>query len=256
MNMLIRNSSVYKYFSDTFSPNDGENRTKLAKFISLIILLSILTVVLESENNILKQFVYLFFVLELFFGLFFAIEYILRLAFSGSDKRYRGFKGKLKYAVTPIAIIDFLAFAPALLFLNTTDTYLLRIFRLLRLLRTMKFATTNPSVSLFLLALRNSKIQLTGSLIVTLFVLFIGAILLYIVEGEIQPAAFGSIPRAMWWSMATLTTVGYGDVFPVTVIGKCFASLLAILGIGIVALPAGIIAANYSKVLEEKKEKK
>ena len=102
----------------------------------------------------------------------------------------------------------------------------------------------------------NSRIQLIGSLIVTFFVLFIGAIFLYIIEGTIQPDAFGSIPRAMWWSMATLTTVGYGDVYPVTVIGKCFASLIAILGIGIVALPAGIIAANYSKVLDENEAKK
>ena len=254
--MPIGNTSVYKYLASTFSPIEDENKTKLAKIISLVIVLSILTVVLESEKIVFEQFIYVFPLLELFFGLFFAIEYIFRLIFSGTDNRYRGFKGKLKYALTPIAIIDFLAFAPALLLLNTTDPYLLRIFRLLRLLRIIKFAANNPAVSLFLLALKNSRVQLTGSLIVTLFVLFIGAIFLYIAEGKIQPEQFGSIPRAMWWSMATLTTVGYGDVFPVTVIGKCFASLIAILGIGIVALPAGIIAANYSKVLDENEVKK
>jgi voltage-gated potassium channel len=76
-------------------------------------------------------------------------------------------------------------------------------------------------------------------------------VLLYIAEGQVQPEAFGSIPRAMWWSMATLTTVGYGDAYPITVLGKILASLIAILGIGIVAMPAGIIAANFSKKLAD-----
>ena len=254
--MVVGNSSVYKYLSSTFSPNEDENRTYLAKFISLIIVLSIFTVVLESETLILQKYIKGFALLELSLGLFFAIEYVFRVIFSGTDERYRGFKGKLRYAVTPIAIIDFLAFAPALFLLNTSDPYLLRIFRLLRLLRIIKFAAANPAISLFFLALKKSRIQLIGTLIVTLFVVFIGAVCLYLIEGKIQPDAFGSIPRAMWWSMATLTTVGYGDVFPVTVIGKCFASLIAILGIGIVALPAGIIAANYSKVSDENEVKK
>ena len=80
--------------------------------------------------------------------------------------------------------------------------------------------------------------------------------LLYVAESGAQPEAFGSIPRAMWWSMATLTTVGYGDTYPVTVLGKLLASMVAILGISVVALPAGIIAANFSKQLENIKPDK
>ena len=84
----------------------------------------------------------------------------------------------------------------------------------------------------------------------TLFLLFLSDILLYLVEGSVQPEAFGSIPRAMWWAIATLTTVGYGDVYPITVMGKICAGIISLISIGIVALPAGIIAANFSEKLK------
>lgn len=86
---------------------------------------------------------------------------------------------------------------------------------------------------------------------VTLSLPFLSAILLYFVEDNVQPEAFGSIPRAMWWAMATLTTVGYGDVYPITVTGKIWAGIISLISIGVVALPAGIIAANFSEKLKQ-----
>jgi voltage-gated potassium channel len=85
-----------------------------------------------------------------------------------------------------------------------------------------------------------------------MFVLFIGGVLMFLAEGEAQPEAFGSIPRALWWAMATLTTVGYGDVYPITPVGKVLASLIAVMGIGVVAMPAGVIAANFTRELDNR----
>ena len=115
----------------------------------------------------------------------------------------------------------------------------------------MKLIKQSPPIKMFLEAIKKSRTQLLGSLVVTLFAIFVSSIFMYMVESRLQPEQFGSIPRAMWWSMATLTTVGYGDVYPITALGKMISSIVAILGIGIVALPAGIIAANYKDILEK-----
>ena len=105
-------------------------------------------------------------------------------------------------------------------------------------------------MQIFIQAIVDSKSQLISSLVITFLLLLFGAIILYLVESYSK--TFGSIPRAMWWSMATLTTVGYGDVYPITLMGKICASFIAIIGIGVVALPAGIIAANFTKGLTKK----
>ena len=120
--------------------------------------------------------------------------------------------------------------------------------------RIIKLVETNKSLQMFFKAIYKSKSQLISSLVVTLFLLLFGAVILYLVEGSSQPETFGSIPRAMWWSMATLTTVGYGDVYPITLLGKICASFIALIGIGVVALPAGIIAANFTKELSNDKK--
>ena len=134
------------------------------------------------------------------------------------------------------------------------DLILLRVLRLIRMFRIIKLVETNKSLQMFFKAIYKSKPQLISSLVVTLFLLLFGAIILYLVEGSSQPETFGSIPRAMWWSMATLTTVGYGDVYPITLLGKICASFIALIGIGVVALPAGIIAANFTKELSNDKK--
>ena len=135
------------------------------------------------------------------------------------------------------------------------DLVLLRLLRLIRMFRIIKLIETNKSLLFFFRSISKSKSQLISSLIVTLFLLLFGAVILYIVEGNAQPETFGSIPRAMWWAMATLTTVGYGDVYPITLLGKICASFIALIGIGIVALPAGIIAANFTHELQDNNKK-
>ncbi len=152
--------------------------------------------------------------------------------------------------ISPMAITDLLAILPNIIVFILDDLVFLRLFRLFRMFRIVKLIRTNKPLMVFAESIQSSWPQLSASLVVTLFLLFLSAILLYFVEGNVQPEAFGSIPRAMWWAMATLTTVGYGDVYPITVTGKICAGIISLISIGVVALPAGIIAANFSEKLK------
>jgi voltage-gated potassium channel len=218
--------------------------------ISYIILLSVLTLVLETEPTLSQPFQQYFSQAEIIFLTIFSCEYIVRVSLAGVRPEYQGLKGRLKYMISPFALIDLIAILPSLLAGLLPDLMLIRLVRLVRMMRIAKLIKSNRALTAFFIACRTSGSQLAASLMATLLMLFVGAVLLYVAESEAQPEAFGSIPRAMWWSMATLTTVGYGDTYPVTVLGKLLASMVAILGISVVALPAGIIAANFSKQLE------
>mgnify|MGYP001223138467 FL=1 len=240
-----------KYIKNQLFPKNDEN-TFLEKIITYLIVFSIIIAVIETEKSFSDNYINTFFYLEIFFVVIFTIEYIFRFAVCGEIKKYRGVKGKIRFFFHPMTLIDLISILPSYILFFNSDFILLRALRLLRLLRVLKLIKHNKAINLFIKALISSRIQLLGSLAVTLFVLFISAILLYLVEGNIQPEQFGSIPKSMWWAMATLTTVGYGDVYPITAFGKLLSSMVAIIGIGIVALPAGIIAANYNNLLDKK----
>ena len=239
-----------KYIRNQLFPKNDEH-TFIEKIITYLIIFSIIAAVVETEKDFSEKYISAFFYLEVFYVIIFTIEYLLRFIFCGEDKKYRGFKGKIKFFFNPMSIIDLVSILPSYILFFNSDFIVLRALRLLRLLRVLKLIKHNKSINLFIKALLVSKTQLLASLVVTLFVLFISSIFLYLVEGDAQPELFGSIPRSMWWAMATLTTVGYGDVFPITALGKLFSSIVAIVGIGIVALPAGIIAANYTDLLDK-----
>jgi voltage-gated potassium channel len=241
------------YLEISLFPSATSKSTILERVISYIILLSVLTLVLETEPTLSQPFQQYFSQAEIIFLTIFSCEYIVRLSLAGVRPEYQGLKGRLKYMISPFALIDLVAILPSLLAGLLPDLMLIRLVRLVRMMRIAKLIKSNRALTAFFIACRTSGSQLAASLMATLLMLFVGAVLLYVAESEAQPEAFGSIPRAMWWSMATLTTVGYGDTYPVTVLGKLLASMVAILGISVVALPAGIIAANFSKQLENMK---
>jgi voltage-gated potassium channel len=241
------------YLEISLFPSATSKSTILERVISYIILLSVLTLVLETEPTLSQPFQQYFSQAEIIFLTIFSCEYIVRLSLAGVRPEYQGLKGRLKYMISPFALIDLIAILPSLLAGLLPDLMLIRLVRLVRMMRIAKLIKSNRALTAFFIACRTSGSQLAASLMATLLMLFVGAVLLYVAESEAQPEAFGSIPRAMWWSMATLTTVGYGDTYPVTVLGKLLASMVAILGISVVALPAGIIAANFSKQLENMK---
>jgi voltage-gated potassium channel len=238
------------YFQKTFGPDYDAPPTFIEKCIGLLIVVSVIQVVLETEILFAEKYGAQLAFLELGLLVVFSFEYLLRLYYCSSNPLYAGLSGRLRYLITPYALVDFVAIMPSFLTFLGSDLMVLRAIRLIRLLRVARLVRDNVYLKAFCLSFLKARAPLIASLCVTLFILFSGAVLMYFAEAEAQPEAFGSIPRSLWWAMATLTTVGYGDVYPITPWGKILASMIAILGIGVVAMPAGVIAANFTKELE------
>lgn len=226
-------------------------------FIFVLILLNALAVILETVDHIDAAYGTYFLLFEIFSVFVFTFEYIVRIWACTSQPEYRRpFWGRLKFALTPLAIIDLLAILPFYLAFTTLDLRFIRTLRIFRLLRVLKLVRYSKSISLFGTVLRNRKEELivTASIVVILMVL--SASFIYFAEHGAQPEAFPDIPSSMWWAIVTLTTVGYGDVFPVTTLGKIFAAFIAVLGIGMFALPTGILGASFVEELEKRRRLK
>jgi len=219
------------------------------KVLIALIVASILFAVFDSEESVSGGHTATFQLIELAFGLIFLVEYLLRLWASLDDPRYGGgLKGMVRYAITPAAIIDLLALSPLVFAGIGSEAYVLRLLRLLRILRLTKIGRYSGAATAVWAAVRLRRYELGISLVAGVFLMLISAACLYAVEGADQPEKFGSILRAMWWAVSTLT-VGYGDVYPITTVGKVFASVTALIGIGLIAVPTGIIASAFGEVL-------
>ena len=176
----------------------------------------------------------------------FTVEYALRVWTAPEDPRYaeRPFADRLRYIVQPYMIIDLVAIAPAYiaLFVPFADLRILRLFRLFRLL---KIARYSPAVSTLIHVLSLERRALFGTLLLLLCITCLCAEAMYVIEGQMQPRVFGDLPSCMYWAIITLTTVGYGDVTPITAAGRFLAGITAIMGLGLFALPVGIIASAF-----------
>jgi voltage-gated potassium channel len=152
----------------------------------------------------------------------------------------------------PLSIIDLLAILPALVAFGTVDLRVLRMLRLFRLARVAKATRYVAALALFrkIVRAKRAELVLTSALMVLLLVF--ASALMHFAEGEAQPEKFSSIPASMWWAVATLTTVGYGDVYPITPLGKVAAAIVSILGIGFFALPTAIIGSGFVEALHER----
>ena len=162
--------------------------------------------------------------------------------------------GRIKYIFTPLAIIDLLAILPFYLPFMNIDFRFIRSIRLTRLFRIAKLGRYSVALEAMNIAIKRKKEQLIITVGILLFFLLLSSSLLYYTEYEAQPDKFTSIPHAMWWGIATLTTVGYGDIYPVTTAGKIISSLIAIIGVGICALPTGIISAGFLENIRNNQE--
>lgn len=172
-------------------------------------------------------------VLDAIFGACFAIEYGLRIYFA---------KDRLKYIFSFWGIVDFIAIVPSLFFAGT-NLKALRALRLLRLIRLLKLARTSAALQRLGRAFEKVKYEFAVFGLLSALVFYVAAVGIYTFENEAQPDTFSSIPAAMWWAVATLTTVGYGDVYPITAAGRIFTGLVLLVGLGLVAVPTGLIAA-------------
>lgn len=229
---------------------------KVDVFIIALILLNVIAVVFATLQS-MSAYALHFRVFEVISVIFFTIEYISRVWVCTLDEKYRTpIMGRIRYMFTPMALVDFLAifpfYAPMLI---AVDTRFLRVLRLFRIFRLLKLGRYSESMKILGTVLRRKKEELAIMIFAIIIMLVLSSSLLYYVEKEAQPEVFSSIPASMWWGIATLTTVGYGDVYPVTAFGKLLAAVLALLGIGIFALPAGVLASGFTEVFQRKNEK-
>ncbi len=226
-------------------------------FIIVLILLSVVSITLESINSISINFKNELRLLDAFIVAIFTIEYLMRLYVSDlSHPARKKVQSLLKFIFSAYGIIDLISILPFYLpLVFKIDLRFLRLLRLVRFARILKINRYNNAFSLIWLVVKEKRTELTITGILAFLILTIASFFMYYVEGDIQPDKFPNVIAAFWWAIATLTTVGYGDVFPVTWLGKLISGIIALLGIGIVALPSGIISAGFIAKLEEKKKK-
>lgn len=217
-----------------------------------LISLNALALILETVQSIYEDYAVFFYYFELVSVLIFSIEYVLRIWSVNEAPEYRKpFAGNLRYALTPLALIDLLAVLPFYLPLLGFDFRIARTLRLFRLLRLFKISRYTKALRHISKVFQDKQEELGISLTFTTLLLLLASTLMYYAEHETQPEAFSSIPETMWWGIATLTTVGYGDVYPVTAIGKLLGGVIAVIGIGLFALPTGILASGFSEELSK-----
>lgn len=222
--------------------------------ILVLIVANTISIVLESFNSLSAQYFTYFRVFEMLSVVVFSGEYFLRIW--TSDIGYPSSKGRmssaLKYIFSTMALIDLFAILPFYLpMIIPVDLRFLRMFRVSRLLRILKINRYTKALGLIVSVVRDKKDELVATVFVMLFMIMISSTMMYYFETEVQPDAFPNIVASFWWSIATLTTVGYGDIYPITAIGKLFAGIIAVLGIGLVALPTGIISSGFISAISK-----
>lgn len=186
----------------------------------------------------------------------FTIEYLLRLWTADLlYPQYGAVKSRIKYVFSFMAIIDLFAILPFYIpFVFPIDLRVLRALRIIRLFRLFKVSRYTSALNTIANVFRKKSSQLLSSFFVVALLMIISSILMYSVEHDIQPDKFKNAFSGLWWAVATFTTVGYGDIYPVTAAGKLLSSVIALLGIGLVAVPTGIISAGFVEVVSDKSE--
>ena len=220
--------------------------------IALVVLISlnVAAVILETVTPIYARWQVVLSIFEFTSLTLFVAEYAARLWVAPENPVC---KSRLAWIKSPLAVIDLLSILPALLYLFfPMDLRILRTFRMLRLLRLTRYS---PALRMLFAVFEEEAEAFFAAFFILMIILIFVASGAWFAEHNEQPEAFGSIPAAMWWAVATLTTVGYGDVTPVTVAGKLFGSLVTVIGIGMAALPAGIIASGLNDQLRRRRSR-
>ena len=217
-------------------------------FIIVLIFLNAIAFAADTVPELARRYRWEFAAFNAFSVIVFTVEYALRI-WSAVEipmlSRLPRWQARLRYAMRPMMIIDLLAFLPWYLhWLYPLDLRLLRVFRLFRLLMLVRYS---PALQTLGRVVTDEYRALLGALLVILILLLFASSGMYLIERHMQPDKFGSIPQAAWWALATLTTVGYGDVVPVTPLGKMLGGVVMLLGVGMIALPVAIIATGFSQ---------
>jgi len=219
------------------------------KFIFILIVLNLIAMVIESEPNLKPSFQKFLSLFETFSIIIFSLEYILRTINSVKEKK--------KYNLSFFGIIDLLSILPFYMqSIIGFDGRFIRIFRLFRVSRILKLGRFSKSFQLLSEGIGNVKTELYLTFSIAFIMLFFSASGMYFIEGEVQPEAFHSIRASFWWAVASLTGVGFEEIYPITMGGKIFGSIISLIGIGVVAVPTGIISASFVELIDEHKNNK
>ena len=252
----VATTSFHRRVFDTLEGGFDSPRAKLVNgFIVALVIVNVIAVILESDASWYLAYKPVFWAIEVFSVGVFTIEYLFRIWCWADNPNLEGqgsTKKRLKFIFSPIGVIDLLAILP--FYLSMLFAVDLRYLRLLRLMRLLKLSHYFHGLDLFLDVLKREARTIASAILTVLMLIIVIAALMFTFEHTAQPEAFGSIGQSIWWSIVTLTTVGYGDVTPITTGGRVLASVIMLLGVGLVALPAGILAAKFSEELRARKD--
>ena len=251
--------SVRNRVAQIFSTNIANDY--LGKFVNgslfLLIFANVIAIILESVASIEQEYGHIFQAFDTFSVIIFTLEYFARIWSSVDLPEYEGqqtpFKTRLKYMITPMAIVDLLAIIP--FYLSMFFVLDLRFLRVFRLLRIFKLTRYSAAMKILISVLKEEMPALVAAYFIMFTIIILASSGIYLLEHKIQPEEFGSIPSSFWWAVTTLTTVGYGDVTPITTAGRVFGGIITLVGMSMVALPTGIIASGFGNMFRRNRQK-
>ena len=225
------------------------------KFIYGLIILNVISLIIGSYKEIREMNTRFLDYFEIFSVVVFTIEYVLRLWTADQNEEYKGgpFRKRIRFVFSTFGLIDLVAILPFYLpLVLPIDLRIVRILRIMRLIRIFKLGRYSTSMKTISSVLKETKSDLGITLFIAFIMLVLASTLMFYIESDVQPDKFASIGHSFWWAVATLTTVGYGDVYPVTAMGKILSGAIALIGVGIVALPTGIISSAFVEKISKK----
>jgi voltage-gated potassium channel len=257
---MTRIESFYKtvkqniYYVLEFKRHDAVSVSVNAGIVTLI-LANVAMIILETDSTLNTRFSTFFHYFELISVVIFSAEYLLRFWVCNINEKYqKPIVGRLQYCIMPLAVIDLFAVLPYYLSdvfsigLLSGNMLFLRSVRLIRIARLFKLGRYSSSISTLTKVFKAKKNELLVAASIIFMLLVVASSCMFLAEHDAQPDKFSSIPATMWWSICTISTIGYGDMYPVTVIGKMLAGAIALTGIALFGLPAGILVAGFIEI--------
>jgi voltage-gated potassium channel len=243
--------SVYQTLEITIKGREGIS-LYINIFLIAIIALNSIAIILHTVPDYKKSYENIFFYFELFSVFIFTIEYVFRVWSCVENEKYKDpFWGRLKFMFTAWEVIDLLAILPFYMSLFSTDLGLFRVLRIFRIIRLFRISKYFQALKVIQRVIQDKREELVLSMAFIFFLLLTSSSVVYYVEHDVQPDKFKSIPDAMWWGVNAMTTVGYGDLHPITPFGKFLGGVIAVLGVTIFALPTGILASGFAEQIRE-----
>jgi voltage-gated potassium channel len=240
--------------------NDSSRENLLFEYtIVTLIILYVISIGLDTIKELKTEVLFALRIFEAFSIVIFSAEYLMRLYISDlTHPAKTRFRSYLRFIFSFFGLIDLMAILPFYIpFIIKADMRFLRMLRLIRFFRIFKLSRYNSTLQLIWDVIREKKSEFLMTFFISILMLLVSAFLMYFVESPVQPEKFRNIFSSLWWAVATLTPLGYGDVAPVTTTGKVISAIMAIIGIGLIALPTGIISAGFiEKISNGKKSKK